>query len=61
LAPGCRLLGSVRLGDRVYVGSAAVILPGRSVGAGATIGAGAVVTRDVAPGATARGVPAKAA
>jgi UDP-perosamine 4-acetyltransferase len=61
LAPGCRLLGSVRLGDRVYVGSAAVILPGRTVGAGATIGAGAVVTRDVAPGAIARGVPAKAA
>jgi sugar O-acyltransferase (sialic acid O-acetyltransferase NeuD family) len=46
IAPGARLLGSVTLADRVYVGAHAVILPTRSVGAGAVIGAGAVVTSD---------------
>jgi UDP-2-acetamido-3-amino-2,3-dideoxy-glucuronate N-acetyltransferase len=42
------------------IGSGAVILCGVRVGRGAIVGAGAVVTRDVAPGATVRGVPARA-
>jgi acetyltransferase-like isoleucine patch superfamily enzyme len=41
------------------IGSGAVILGGIRIGAGALVGAGAVVTRDVAPGATAVGVPAR--
>jgi UDP-2-acetamido-3-amino-2,3-dideoxy-glucuronate N-acetyltransferase len=42
------------------IGSGAVILCGVRIGAGALIGAGAVVTRDVQPGETVAGVPAKA-
>jgi acetyltransferase-like isoleucine patch superfamily enzyme len=42
------------------LGSGAVILGGVRIGAGALIGAGAVVTRDVAPGETVAGVPARA-
>jgi len=42
------------------IGSGALVLGGVRVGAGALIGAGAVVTRDVAPGAVVRGVPARA-
>jgi len=42
------------------IGTGAVILGGIRIGAGALVGAGAVVTRDVAPGATVAGVPARA-
>lgn len=41
------------------LGSGAVILGGLRVGAGALVGAGAVVTRDVVPGATVVGNPAR--
>ena len=41
------------------IGSGAVILCGLTVGAGAIIGAGAVVTKNVPPGATVVGVPAR--
>ena len=42
------------------LGSGAVILGGVTVGAGALVGAGAVVTRDVPPGGTVAGSPARA-
>jgi len=41
------------------LGSGAVILGGLRIGTGAIVGAGAVVTRDVAPGATVAGSPAR--
>jgi acetyltransferase-like isoleucine patch superfamily enzyme len=41
------------------IGSGAVILAGITVGAGALVGAGAVVTRDVTPGTTVAGSPAR--
>jgi acetyltransferase-like isoleucine patch superfamily enzyme len=44
---------------RASLGSGAVILGGVRIGAEATIGAGAVVTRDVPPGATVVGNPAR--
>jgi UDP-2-acetamido-3-amino-2,3-dideoxy-glucuronate N-acetyltransferase len=44
---------------RANIGSGAVILCGVEIGEGAVIGAGAVVTGNVAPGATVVGVPAR--
>lgn len=59
VAPGAVLTGNVCLGARVFVGAGAIILPGVTIGEDATIGAGAVVLRDVPPGKTFVGNPAK--
>jgi acetyltransferase-like isoleucine patch superfamily enzyme len=45
---------------RASIGSGAIIMCGVTIGEGAVIGAGAVVLRDVPPGATVVGVPARA-
>lgn len=49
----------VVLGNDVWIGHAAVVLPGVTIGNGAAIGAGAVVSRDVPAFAVAVGVPAR--
>lgn len=49
----------IAIGDRARIGLGAGVLRGVSVGAGAVVGPRAVVTRDVAPGATVGGVPAR--
>ncbi|MCP5371379.1 MAG: sugar O-acetyltransferase [Hyphomicrobiales bacterium] len=49
----------VRIGRNVWIGGGALILPGVTVGDDAIVGAGAVVTRDVAAGATVVGNPAR--
>ncbi|BCA53893.1 nodulation protein L [Nitrospira sp. KM1] len=47
------------IGRNVWIGGGAIILPGVTVGDDAIIGAGSVVTRDIAPGVTVMGNPAK--
>lgn len=49
----------VVIGDRVWVGTRAVILKGVTIGDGAVVAAGAVVNKDVPAGAIVAGVPAK--
>lgn len=50
----------VIIGNDVWIGHGAIVLPGVTVGDGAVIAAGAVVTKDIAPYTIAGGVPAKA-
>ncbi|HTP39519.1 MAG TPA: hypothetical protein VMI92_08075 [Steroidobacteraceae bacterium] len=50
---------SPTLGDDIFVGAGARIIGGIHVGDGARIGANAVVMRDVAPGSTMVGIPAR--
>lgn len=59
LAPGVNVSGNVSIGDSVTIGTNASIIPGVTLGHGCVVGAGAAVVRDVAPGATVVGVPAK--
>lgn len=49
----------VILGDDIWIGANAVVLPGVSIGNHAVVAAGAVVTKDVPPHSLVAGVPAK--
>lgn len=49
----------VEIGDYVFIGPRAIILPGVKIGKGAVVAAGAVVTKDVPDFAIVGGVPAK--
>jgi maltose O-acetyltransferase len=49
----------VRIGRDVWIGGAAIILHGVTIGDEAIIGAGSVLTRDVERGATMAGTPAR--
>jgi acetyltransferase-like isoleucine patch superfamily enzyme len=51
--------GEVVVGERAMVGAGATLLPGVEVGADAQVAANSLVTRDVPPGATVAGVPAR--
>lgn len=63
-APGVHCNGNVHIEDYAYIGSGAVIRQGAPgapliIGRGAVVGMGAVVTRDVPPGVTVVGNPAR--
>ncbi|BDU75913.1 acyltransferase [Mesoterricola sediminis] len=51
--------GAVVIEDDVWIGTNAIILPGRRLGRGSIIAAGAVVTKDVPPYAIVGGNPAR--
>ncbi len=59
-SPTYRAIGkSVTIGDYVWIGSRAIILPGVKIGKGAVIAAGSIVTKDVPEFTVVAGVPAK--
>jgi len=50
---------SIKIGNNVWIGAGAIILPGVSVGDNCVVGAGSVVTKDVPPSAVMAGNPAR--
>ena len=52
-------IGDIEIGDDVFIGARAMILPGVSIGRGAVVGAGAVVAKDVSDWKIVAGNPAK--
>ncbi len=57
--PGANISGGVVIEESVLIGTGAQVLQYRRIGAGASVGAGAVVTKDVVPGLTVVGAPAR--
>jgi sugar O-acyltransferase (sialic acid O-acetyltransferase NeuD family) len=63
-APGVKCNGNVVVGNHAYIGTGAIIRPGKpgspiTIGEAAVIGMGSIVTKNVPPGATVFGNPAK--
>lgn len=63
-APAVKCNGNIVVEDHAYIGTGAIIKQGKPgqplvIGRGAVVGMGAVVTKDVAPGTTVIGNPAK--
>ncbi len=56
---GSEISSPVHIGNRVWIGGGAIILPGVSIGDNTTIGAGSVVTKDVPANVVAAGNPAR--
>ena len=56
---GSMFPSSVKIGNSVWIGAHATILPGVTIGNGAVVAAGAVVTKDVPENTVVGGVPAK--
>lgn len=58
-AAGLELAYPIRIGNNVWIGGGAIILPGVTIGDGAVIGAGSVVRSDVPAASLAVGNPAR--
>jgi acetyltransferase-like isoleucine patch superfamily enzyme len=51
--------GKIKVGDNVYIGNNALLMPGITIGNNVIIGAGAVVTKSINDGMIVAGNPAK--
>ena len=60
LHPDRPVADTVRIGNNVFVGVNAVVLPGVEIGDNSVVGAGAVVTKSVPPNTVVAGNPARA-
>ena len=58
-AAGLEYAKPIRIGNGVWIGGGAIVLPGVTIGDGCVVGAGSVVTHDLPPGSVAAGNPAR--
>ncbi len=56
---GWEVAKPVTIGNSVWIGGSAILLPGVKIGERSVVGAGAVVTKDVLPGVVVAGNPAR--
>jgi maltose O-acetyltransferase len=56
---GYERVAPITVGDNVWIGGSAVVLPGVTIGADSIVGAGSVVTKDVPSGVVVAGNPAR--
>ncbi|MDO5682397.1 MAG: NeuD/PglB/VioB family sugar acetyltransferase [Propionibacteriaceae bacterium] len=59
MSSGIHLTGGVTVESEAWLATGVIVIPGRTIGAGAMAGAGSVVIRNVKPGTTVFGNPAK--
>lgn len=59
IVPDLEITKPITVGNDVYIGNNALILPGVNIGNNVVIGAGAVVSRDIPDNSVAVGVPAR--
>lgn len=59
MRPDLDVFAPIAVGDNVFFGTYAVVMPGVTIGDNVVIGAGAVVTRDIPSDCIAVGVPAR--
>lgn len=57
--PDLEITKPIKIGDDVYIGTNAILLPGVSIGNKVVIGAGAIVTSDIPNNSVAVGIPAR--
>jgi carbonic anhydrase/acetyltransferase-like protein (isoleucine patch superfamily) len=57
--PDLHIYAPITVGDHVFIGMGAMVLPGVTIGSRCVIGAGSVVTRDIPDGTVAAGVPCR--
>jgi len=57
--PDIDVIAPIVVGDNVFVGTRAIIMPSVIIGSNSVIGAGSIVTRDVSSGTVVAGVPAR--
>ena len=60
--PGMEKMDSIApivIGDNVYIGTGAYVMPGVHIGNNVIVGAGAIVTRDIPDNVVAVGIPAR--
>lgn len=59
MSPWGNRFGTIRVGDNVFIGVNAVLMPEITIGSNSIIGVGSVVNKDVPPNTVVAGVPAR--